>query len=429
MLKSSLAVLCAFVGWGTLSTVSVLAQSVAVGNLEPAASGGIHAQAAQRLTLSSDKPAGLVKEPLYKYKPQYGTVSLGNAKNNKIIVVLDTDGQTQRPALFVDANGNGDLTDDAPVALVVAKPAPVTGAKTASVTNPIGEATSGWTAIAPVIAHYDIPGRAGSVLSTLMFTVNGSEVTYNREYARVGVLTIGSRVYKIALVDQSVNGKFNEFQHEDGEPARVTLFIDRNGNGKFEEKEAYDAAKLLRVAGATYEVATIDVRGTSVTLKKSGNSASNALTAADMKVGADILDFEAETLEGKTVHFPDDYKGKVVLLNFWATWSQASVAEIPSLVSAYNQYHAAGLEILSVSLDRANMKQMLVQFFSQNNMTWPQVYDGGFRKAEIAQLFNVTTPPQSFLVDGTTGKILAMGDSLLGQGLQQEVMTALSKRR
>ncbi len=127
---------------------------------------------------------------------------------------------------------------------------------------------------------------------------------YNREYARTGMLTIGSRSYRMALVDQGVNGKFNEFQHEEGDPARVTVMIDRNGNGKFEDKEMFDAAKPFRMAGATYEVMSIDARGTSITLKKSGKSAGNALTAADMKAGADILDFEVETLDGKTVSFP-----------------------------------------------------------------------------------------------------------------------------
>lgn len=427
MLKSSLAVLSAFVGVGFVSATQAQAQNVAVGNLEPAVSGGIHALTAQKLTLSSDKPAGLVKEPVYRHKPQYGTVILGNAKNNKITVVLDTDGQTTRPSLYVDANGNGDLTDDSPAALTVVKPMPITATKTVGVTSTSGDAVQGWTAIVPVVAHYDIPGRAGSVPSALAFTVSGMEVTYNREYARVGVLTIGNHSYRMALVDQSVNGKFNEFQHEEGDPARVTLFIDRNGNGKFEDKEAFDAGKPFRMAGATYEVASIDARGTSVALKKSGRSAGNALTAADMKVGADILDFEAETLENKTIHFPDDYRGKVVLLNFWATWSPPSMEEIPNMVTAYNQYHSTGFDIVSVSLDRANMKKGLQQFLSQSGMVWPQVYDGGYKKAEIAQLFNIDTPPQSFLVDGSTGKILAMGDALRGPGLQQEVAAALSK--
>ena len=60
-------------------------------------------------------------------------------------------------------------------------------------------------------------------------------------------------------------------------------------------------------------------------------------------------------------------------------------------------------------------------------MTWPEVYDGGYWKAEIAVLYGVESIPHSILVDGYTGKILAMGDSLRGQGLNQAVAEALNK--
>ena len=97
------------------------AKDVFTTSLEPATTGGIHASSELKLTLAAEKPAGITLEPRYRYTPQYGTITLGNAKNNKIVVVLDTDGATARPKLYVDANGNGDLTDDPPIVLSAPK--------------------------------------------------------------------------------------------------------------------------------------------------------------------------------------------------------------------------------------------------------------------------------------------------------------------
>ncbi len=425
MKKTPLIACMALAGYGLLNAASgAFAKDAFTGALETAPTGGIHASIAQKLTLSATKPASITREPSYAFKPQYGVITLGNAKNSQIVVALDTDGETTRPKLYVDANGNGDLTDDAPVTLVPAQAIPTTGTKTVSLTT--GE--NGLTAVVPVIARYDIPGRGGAVPSSLSFTLQGSDLTYNREYARVGTLNINGRAYRVALVDQTVNGKFNEFQHDDGDPARVTLMIDKNNDGRFDPKtEAFDAAKPFRLAGASYEVSAIDVRGLSLALRKSGKNTST-ITAADLKVGTDVLDFEARTMDGRTVHFPDDFRGKLVLLDFWATWCVPCVEEVPNIVAAYNQYHPNGFEILGVSLDQANKSRVIQEFMAQAGMTWTQIYDGS-GKAETAQLYDVKTIPHAILVDGNTGKIVAMGNELRGQGLQRSIIAGFRSHR
>ena len=138
--------------------------------------------------------------------------------------------------------------------------------------------------------------------------------------------------------------------------------------------------------------------------------------------------FEARTIEGKTVKFPGDYKGKVVLLDFWATWCGPCRRELPNLTSTYEQYHAKGFEVLGVSLDRAREGPNLIQFTKDNNMGWPQIYDGLFWKAAVAVKYGVHAIPCPVLVDGDTGIILAEGPDALGHKLSRTVEKVLASK-
>jgi peroxiredoxin len=150
--------------------------------------------------------------------------------------------------------------------------------------------------------------------------------------------------------------------------------------------------------------------------------AARSAVAAGQKAPA----FHAKTVDGKTVNFPDDYKGKVVLLDFWATWCPPCRRELPRVVAAYNKYHDKGFEIVSVSLDQPRHDPALMQFVKDNNMTWPQIYDGGYWKAAIAVQYGVQAIPCPVLVDGDTGKIIATDTGALGPSLEKALETALA---
>jgi peroxiredoxin len=141
--------------------------------------------------------------------------------------------------------------------------------------------------------------------------------------------------------------------------------------------------------------------------------------------------FQVRTIDGKTVKFPEDYKGKVVLLDFWATWCGPCRKELPNVVATYQKYHARGFEVLSVSLDQPRQGPALLQFIHDNNMTWPQIYDGQYWNAAVAKEYGVKAIPCPVLVDGDTGLILAEGPDALGNDLAlllDKTLTAKAKK-
>lgn len=151
--------------------------------------------------------------------------------------------------------------------------------------------------------------------------------------------------------------------------------------------------------------------------------ACNLTLAADDAVMA--KSFEAVSTSGAKVSFPGDYKGKIVMLDFWATWCGPCVAEVPNLSKVHADLKAKGFEVLGISLDSERTKDRLAQFTKDKGMTWPQICDGQGWDAELAKVYEVRAIPACFLVDGTTGKLIAKGTELRGASLRPTVEKAL----
>lgn len=109
-------------------------------------------------------------------------------------------------------------------------------------------------------------------------------------------------------------------------------------------------------------------------------------------------DFALPDLEGK-VRRLSDFKGKVVLLNFWSTWCKPCRDEMPSMQRAFEQHNRHGFEIVAVSLN-VEGKPVVEEFVQEFNLTFPVLLDP---KKEAGRLYRVYALPTSFLVDPEGG--------------------------
>jgi thiol-disulfide isomerase/thioredoxin len=105
--------------------------------------------------------------------------------------------------------------------------------------------------------------------------------------------------------------------------------------------------------------------------------------------------FAVTTIDGNRISL-DDLQGKVVLVDFWATWCAPCREALPHLKNLAKKFQGQPLVLLSVSLDSDEQKWK--EFITKNEMVWPQYRDGGFT-GTIARLFDVKAIPHTFTID------------------------------
>ena len=140
-----------------------------------------------------------------------------------------------------------------------------------------------------------------------------------------------------------------------------------------------------------------------------------------VKIGAYAPQFTAADTAGKPVSLKE-FKGKYVLLDFWASWCPPCRAESPFLRAALNKYGKDNFAILGISLDNPRTgKEGWVKAIKDDKLTWPQVSDLKYEN-EVAKLYSVNSIPQNFLVD-PDGKIIAT--NLRGETVEQKLKELL----
>jgi thiol-disulfide isomerase/thioredoxin len=144
------------------------------------------------------------------------------------------------------------------------------------------------------------------------------------------------------------------------------------------------------------------------------------LIGAYWPVGLDAVD-----LDGKPVSL-DQYQGKLLLIDFWATWCAPCRLELPGLREAYAKYHDRGLEIVSVSFDfpQVTPPAKYRAWVTQSGMGWRHIYDQRGFQSPLGRSFFIYSIPAAFLI-GRDGSVVAMSDDLRGKRLARTIERAL----
>lgn len=156
-------------------------------------------------------------------------------------------------------------------------------------------------------------------------------------------------------------------------------------------------------------------------LSYSGQSLYKLLNAhAVTALGVSAPNFTQNDVNGKPLAL-SDFKGKYVLVEFWASWCSPCRAESPNLLKQYAKFKSKGFEILGVSVDSDKAKWL--EAIKKDGLTWPQVSDLKGWDNEARKVYGITGVPANFLI-GPDGKII--GSHLMGEVLNEKLAALLN---
>src|SRR3989339_1700312 len=128
-------------------------------------------------------------------------------------------------------------------------------------------------------------------------------------------------------------------------------------------------------------------------------------------------------LDGQKVDFAK-FQGKVILLNFWASWCKASNVELSELKILYDKYHDNGLEIIGICLDNKIDKERVLRILKEKKITWPQRFEGVGMNDSFSKFYSIKSLPTIWIIDK---KGIIINQNAYGQPVEQIITSQLQK--
>ncbi|HLK13200.1 MAG TPA: hypothetical protein VKT78_00210, partial [Fimbriimonadaceae bacterium] len=330
----------------------------------------------------------------------------------KLYPVVDVFKDGKPDALYIDFTGSGDFSraqrfpwklqvseskhDKRPpgYSVVVAAPCPIGG--TTPVTLDFARffvqpRQPGWT--------------RGSQIDGVTYD---SSISYSPDYVLEGSAVLKGKSYHVVLSDPMAFGIFGA-QTGTSDFPDPALLIDRDGDGIFQfPSEWFNARKPFNIAGTTYELVDWQGDGSHARIVESKHHVAEIPIPRLYRRGSILPAFTRTDEKGIPVHFPADFKGKVVLLILWdPTWPDDN-GQVLDDVDAYRKHHGDRFDCLTVCSSYSGSPDMgrARQAAKKLGMTWNLVADG----IGAPLLHRLGAEGASgYLVDGDTGKVLSRG--------------------